>query len=111
MNPAIADGAALSRSNAYRSCCGQDPTLKGPCCNMTQNGWVHFQQHATQIGHALSWTQRYLGHANQDSTMMGLDAAGPKGILGLAGGSSGSSFHQDPMALGPVGPIRVGSYA
>jgi hypothetical protein len=52
-----------------------------------------------------------LGYVDQDPTMMGLDAAEPKGILGLAGGSSRSSFHQDPMALGPVGPIRVGSCA
>jgi len=39
------------------------------------------------------------GHADQDPTMMGPDAAEPKGILGLVGGSFGSNFHQDPMAL------------
>jgi len=89
--------------NVYGSCQRwwsypkQDPTLKGPGRSKTQNRWVCFQQHPTQMGHALSRTQSYLDPAGgrtkrywvmleQDPIMMSLDAVGPKAILGYARG-------------------------
>jgi len=78
----------------------QDPTLMGPVGGKIQRWRVLIATKPKMDGSTSSNTQ----------LKWVLLSTGPKAILGPAGGSFGSSFHKDPMMLGPAGFIRVGSY-